>query len=63
MLLLNALILHYKYVKSRNPAHVNDLLDFVQKQYIIGRLSIWEYKILFHELDKRGAKPAADCKS
>ncbi|MBM7691043.1 hypothetical protein JOC77_000448 [Peribacillus deserti] len=56
MLLLNALIFQFKYVKSRKPVHVNELLDYIQNQYIIGKISIWEYKLIFCELDKRGAK-------
>lgn len=50
------LINHYKLVKNQNPSHVNELLDYIQKCYIQGELSIVEYKKLFFELDKRNAE-------
>lgn len=46
----------FELVKKRNPLHVNELLDFIQKCYIHGELSIVEYKKLFFELDKLEAK-------
>ncbi|KAA9028486.1 YppF family protein [Niallia endozanthoxylica] len=45
--------------KKRNPSHVNELLDYIQKNYIHGELSIKEYKNLYFELDKKNAvKPS-----
>jgi hypothetical protein len=43
-------------VKNRTPKHVNELLDYLQKSYIYGELSIVEYKSLFFELDKLNAE-------
>jgi YppF-like protein len=56
IMLLENLIHRFKQVKGRNPLHVNELLDYIQKSYICGTLSIVEYKKLFFELDKRKAK-------
>ena len=55
-MLVEGLIHHFKLVKQRNPSHVNELLDYIQKGYIYGDLSIVEYKKLFFELDKRNAE-------
>ncbi|OKL37844.1 YppF family protein [Domibacillus mangrovi] len=55
-MLLEDLIHRFEIVKKRNPLHANELLDYIQKSYIQGELSIVEYKNLFFELDKRGAK-------
>lgn len=55
-MLVEKLIHHFKMVKKRNPSHVNELLDYIQKCYIYGELSIVEYKKLFFELDKRNAE-------
>jgi hypothetical protein len=49
----------FKLVKKRNPLHVNELLDYLQKSYIYGDLSIVEYKKVFFELDKlKAEKPS-----
>ncbi|MCQ6277548.1 hypothetical protein JMM81_22075 [Bacillus sp. V3B] len=59
-MMVQDLINRYKTVKNQNPSHVNELLDYIQKSYIQGELSIVEYKKLFFELDKRKAeKPYA----
>ena len=55
-LLFEELINHFTLEKDHKPSHVNELLDFVQKRYIQGELSIVEYKKLFFELDKRNAE-------
>ncbi|OAH56645.1 MULTISPECIES: YppF family protein [Bacillaceae] len=55
-MLLEDLIHRFELVKKRNPLHANELLDYIQKSYIYGELSIVDYKKLFFELDKRGAK-------
>ena len=55
-MLLENLIHRFELVKERNPLHANELLDYIQKSYIYGELSIVEYKKLFFELDKLKAK-------
>lgn len=55
-LLVENLIHRFKLDKERNPSHVNELLDYLQCQYIYGELSIVEYKNLFFELDKLNAE-------
>ncbi|MCQ6281241.1 YppF family protein [Bacillus sp. EB600] len=46
-MLLENLIHRFELVKERNPLHANELLDYIQKSYIYGELSIVEYKKLF----------------
>ncbi|MBZ5753657.1 YppF family protein [Metabacillus rhizolycopersici] len=55
-MLVEDLIHRFVLVKKRNPLHANELLDYIQKSYIYGELSIVEYKKLFFELDKQEAK-------
>ncbi|KAA9021745.1 YppF family protein [Niallia endozanthoxylica] len=55
-MLLENLINHFTQEKKRKPEHVNELLDFTQKGYINGELSIIEYKQLFSELNKQNAE-------
>jgi hypothetical protein len=55
-MLVETLIYRFKQEKKCNPSHVNELLDYIQKGYIYGELSIVEYKKLFSELDKRNAE-------
>lgn len=55
-MLVEGLINRFKLAKKRNPSHVNELLDYIQRCYIYGELSIVEYKKLFFELDKRNAE-------
>lgn len=55
-MLLEDLTNRFEQVKKRNPLHANELLDYIQRSYIHGEISIVEYKNLFCELDKRGAK-------
>ena len=55
-MLVENLIKHFQLEKKRNPSHVNELLDYIQKSYIYGELSIVEYKKLFFELNKRNAE-------
>ncbi|WP_071394102.1 YppF family protein [Bacillus tuaregi] len=58
-MLLEGLINRFKLERERNPSHVNELLDYVQKNYLYGELSIKEYKNLYFELDKQNAvKPS-----
>ncbi|MBZ5751809.1 MULTISPECIES: YppF family protein [Metabacillus] len=60
-MLVEDLIFRFEQVKERSPLHTNELLDYMQKSYIYGELSIIEYKKLFFELDKLGAeKPHFD---
>jgi hypothetical protein len=55
-IMLESLIHRFKLVKKSNPSHVNELLDYIQKCYLSGELSIVEYKKFFSELDKRNAE-------
>ncbi len=50
----------FEQVKKRTPIHVNELLDYLQKSYIYGELSIVEYKNLFFELDQLKAEKPSD---
>lgn len=52
------LIHHFILMNKREPLHVNELLDYIQKSYIHGDLCIKDYKRLFRELNKRGAMQA-----
>lgn len=62
-MLVEDLIFRFEQVKERSPLDTNELLDYMQKSYIDGELSIVEYKKLFFELDKLGAeKPHFDFK-
>lgn len=54
--MLEELTNRFELVKKRNPLHVNELLDYLQKSYIYGELSIVEYKKMYFELDKLKAK-------
>lgn len=60
IMLVEYLIHRFKLVKKRNPLHVNELLDYIQKSYIYGELSIVEYKKFFFELDKRNAEKPSE---
>ncbi|KAB7705639.1 hypothetical protein F9802_14005 [Bacillus aerolatus] len=55
-MLVEDLIHRFELVKKRKSLHANELLDYIQKSYIYGELSIVEYKKLFFELDKLEAK-------
>ena len=58
--MLEVLIQRFKTANKRNPSHVNELLDYIQRDYIYGELTISEYKEFFSELDKKNAeKPEA----
>ena len=45
--MLENLIQRFNTVHKRNPSHVNELLDYIQKCYIHGELTISEYKEIF----------------
>jgi REP element-mobilizing transposase RayT len=53
---LKDLINRYKQERDQSPSNVNDLLDYTQRCYIQGEISIKEYKQLFFELDKNHAE-------
>jgi YppF-like protein len=55
-MLLKDLAYGFVIVKKRNALNLNELLDFAQKSYINGEIGIVEYKKLFFELNKLGAK-------
>jgi hypothetical protein len=59
-MLVKQLLQQFQEVKNYAPAHVNELLDYLQKRYIFGELSIVEYKKLFSELDKLNAEKPAE---
>ena len=57
--MLTELTKKFEQVKDRGPSHVNELLDYLQKSYIFGELSIVEYKKIFFELDQlKAEKPS-----
>ena len=59
-MLLENLIHRFELLKERSPLHANELLDYLQKCYIYGDLSIAEYKRIYFELDKlKAKKPSA----
>jgi hypothetical protein len=49
-MLIENLVQRFTEAKNYTPSHANELLDFLQKCYISGELSIVEYKNLFCEL-------------
>lgn len=55
MLLENS-IHRFEAEKNRKPSHVNEVLDYIQKCYIYGEISIVEYKQIFSQLDKLNAE-------
>jgi hypothetical protein len=55
-MLLEDLINQFVLMKKEKPSNVNDLLDFIQRGYVQGELSIMEYRRLFLELHTRGAE-------
>ncbi len=56
IMLLKDLMYGFTIAKERNALNLNELLDFTQKCYINGEISIAEYKKLYFELNKLGAK-------
>lgn len=46
----------FQQVKKCKPLHVNELLDYLQKSYVNGELSIVEYKKIYRELDQLHAE-------
>ena len=55
-MLIDDLVQQFILVKERNPLHANELLDYLQKSYIYGEVSIVVYKELLRELEKRQAE-------
>jgi hypothetical protein len=53
---IEVLILHYIQEKRQKPYHANDLLDYIQKEYTNGKLSVFQYRDLCRQLYIRGAK-------
>ncbi len=41
--------------KKHKPSSANDLLDFLKRGYIQGKLSFVDYRKLIQELEQRGA--------
>ncbi|WP_338470626.1 YppF family protein [Niallia sp. XMNu-256] len=54
--MLAELTKRFQQVKKCEPLHVNELLDYLQKSYIYGELSIVEYKKIYSELDRLNAE-------
>ncbi|MCK1993610.1 YppF family protein [Peribacillus muralis] len=54
---IEVLILHYIQEKRRKPHHANELLDYIQNEYVNGKLSILQYRSLCQDLYLRGANP------
>lgn len=59
-MLIDQLIQHFTKAKNCTPSHANELLDYLQKCYIYGDLSIVEYKNLFAELTKLDAEKPSE---
>ncbi len=52
---LEMLIHEFIRVKQAPPSTADELLDFTQRCYILGNLSIDQYQNLFHQLNLQGA--------
>ncbi|PLT35225.1 YppF family protein [Bacillus sp. V5-8f] len=52
---IERLITNFIISKSHLPTHANVLLDHARKEYILGKISIKDYRELLQELSKRGA--------
>lgn len=59
-MLIENLVQRFTDAKNYSPSHANELLDFLQKSYISGELSIVEYKKLFCELTKHSAEKPSE---
>ncbi|MBM4761313.1 YppF family protein [Bacillus sp. B15-48] len=55
-MLMERLTNRFMEEKNQAPLHANELLDFIQKQYLNREICIVEYKQLYFELDKRQAE-------
>lgn len=61
---LKDLIIKFILIKKTKPKNVNELLDFIQRDYINNEITINEYKALYAELTLRGAeKPTSFLRS
>ena len=60
-LTIEVLILHYIQEKRQKPGHANELLEYIQKQYNDGKLSMFQYRDLRRELYIRGANHLPSC--
>lgn len=49
------LINHFIRVKQEKPSNVNQLLDFLQRCYIMNEYNIVQYRDLYRKLKVRGA--------
>ncbi|MDQ0256675.1 hypothetical protein J2S74_004097 [Evansella vedderi] len=57
--MLEALIDRFIKQKHYQPSHANELLDLLQREYILGSITIVEYRNVYRELNERGAsKPS-----
>lgn len=55
-MLVEDLIRQFILMKKREPSHLDELIDYIQKGYICGELSTVEYKTLFLHLKSEKAK-------
>lgn len=58
-MLLDDVIQRYVLEIKRNPLDVIELLNYIKKEYILGDLSIAEYKKLASELNQRYPESSA----
>jgi hypothetical protein len=54
-IMLDTLIHNFIHCKKENPSNANELLDFLQKEYVHGAISIVDYRNIFRKLTIRGA--------
>jgi hypothetical protein len=59
-MLFEELVQQFKNVKNYTPSHANELLDYLQKCYVTGELSIVDYKKLLCELEKHHAEKPSE---
>lgn len=57
-MLLEDIIQRFISEQNHNPLHVAELHNYIKKAYILGELSIVEYKKLLSEIDKLFPKSA-----
>ncbi|WP_171016967.1 YppF family protein [Pseudalkalibacillus caeni] len=53
---LEKLISQFIETKNRQPENADELLDFLQRSYLTGQVTLSQYQSLFRVLQDRGAK-------
>jgi len=56
--MMNTLISTFKKERNQAPQSINELLDYFQRKYIIGEITINDYRQIFACLHKEGAVSA-----